>query len=1638
MASPLHGAKELIVIIDGMDEASCSEPALFQRLNTAAKFATNVRFITLGAEKQSLGPFQSNLLITEDMIFDDIVAVVRGQLDHGKVFHTMSEVDQEKLVTRIAHASNGSFLWARLAARRVRLEMNVDHLRKAVDSLASSKPSVTDLVTQFIHLNGVTDGTRHILLWLATAERPLSLMELTALATMRTDRGAVLDPTHPDMLATLRPVEPLVFLQDGLAYLRHGLIRAAILDLFAKGRLVQGIKDRHEDLVTRLLLYIKDNVTQHHEISLSTLDVHDTNQLLNKNPLLDFAVRHWPAHMRHTSVYAKEGSTGVAKSFSKVLPTSVAAILLQGSLWQHRPAPVLLLHLPMVTDIYRHMLTTKNPVTLQCMIFQAMLYRRVEFFDEAIPLLYDVTMAAQNLLGPRSTVTMQLSGIFLETTAPKMDTRNTELMNNREEMLLLFVECYQMHYGQDSEHVVSALRMLAEHYQMTKQEEKAQKILDSIHAITTKAMRERAGELHARHRGRRERAAAEGGVSLLLDVEEHDELAEGSRSYDFEFSLKQAENYASEGWLDRAEHLYIDMWQRASREYRVHHSDVWEERKLKAILGYSRFLLAQNRETDAASILSTVWEDYKTRHAMTLTQASCDLFHQMASIMKEAGLCTESLSVLKHCAQYYESTNRTQSAMYQEITETIQNNSKEIMEMMSSAETRVTSESTLEEMVLDACKSGSIDQTTLTAVFNLVDLYTSQHRWQDATRLIKRVLRSIWPSLFCPSAQDVTAPSKHVDECVELAERLAQCHHTRRRPTKEGDLRVRIYRAMRTSRKVDDKLRDRVTLHLLRFFENQSQTEKLIKIRQEMLDDCTDHHGPEHPTVIKMLWELAELTRPRPIFVEYYEKIIRTLNKNSYITNSEAFEPVSIVANELWSKGLFSDALRYYKMMFETFLRQPEINGKLQDQSFVREIFTRYTHCLRNIGTEFTVIYKVMADYRAQCKTVFGSNASITIQATLALAKMCQDTERHEFEAIQLYEELLKTESGEINHKDIATTLDSIYEEQIDAAASSQPEAVSATQISRAIQVLKQRMSNIRETHGWAHEESLSKLSELVRLRNQQHEMDLLANELAEAAANVLSTETSSARLIAAASTIASGYIESDQTQRAMELQHELYRQIVMKDTVNTATYKFNISSRGRDSLVFLAQFEYNLRRNSATVNEILAMLTTQYVYFEEVRRLMKSKSSSFLDVTVATGRLHQCLLANERLAPAALVFGDFTNYFIDTEGKRVHLTEPSQVNIFLQTLLQHFSTHKSRDFIRSVGISGSDGVVYLLRAERYEAACDLALATFTYISAHDEYRTPVVAKLVLVLGMTIAGRDLLPQPDEPARRKMLETSSTIVRDVLHVLSELKVSLEQISLGHLNKMIGLLGEQHDYRTLSWLLTTLWHSREAQSNWHPSITLSLAKRYIMAHYLVGDSTAAVRLAEDIVYNCRRVHGTRHPSTLDMSVFLTQLYTSIAQRYQGQKSGGREIANRYYKKSAAVHENILRVFTDPSYAEMEAGLDGTMTDGGSSSGFEAMEDLEQATLPDGQYVCRHLHFLKLALERLGSWPKDYAEYERLNADIFRKYADDLKGVDGVEKWNLSGYGSGKAEDKDDLLDAEFNSWELVIPEDGEDEL
>ncbi|KAJ5102457.1 hypothetical protein N7532_002986 [Penicillium argentinense] len=468
----------IAIVVDGVDEALCDERYLLQKLVSVLPEARNVTLITLGTQKPPEADGRALLEVTRDVTLDDISKVVRSGLRNVRRFRELPRIKQEAIVQDIAKASEGSFLWAKLASKHLRIQENSDHLRKAVDTFATTKPSIADMVFKSLGGEDVSMEAKQFLTWLAIAQRPLHLREIQAFASIQVDEKIVRDT---GIIKALKPVSNLLYFMDKLLFFRHGMIRDAVVDLSSQGKLVLN-DDPHADFVTRLFVYLKSCFEESSEPSLMVLDWGETIFLRNQNSLLDYASRYWPLHLKQTGLFTQHGAIGALEKIANVLPMSTTFIRFLDITWERLPTPEALSYHELVTELYRKS-AGDNVVSLQCMISLALKYRKV-YHDKATELIYETTMLSKTFLTERHIITIKLADIFLELSADQITRSHTEIMKRRGECLALLFEAYTLPDVNTSEKVVAARSALADHYRTLGEEQKADEVMASVQSST--------------------------------------------------------------------------------------------------------------------------------------------------------------------------------------------------------------------------------------------------------------------------------------------------------------------------------------------------------------------------------------------------------------------------------------------------------------------------------------------------------------------------------------------------------------------------------------------------------------------------------------------------------------------------------------------------------------------------------------------------------------------------------------------------------------------------------------------------------------------------------------------------------------------------------------------------------------------------------------------------------------------------------------------------------------------------------------------------------------------------------------------------------------------------------------------------
>ena len=737
-----------------------------------------------------------------------------------------------------------------------------------------------------------------------------------------------------------------------------------------------------------------------------------------------------------------------------------------------------------------------------------------------------------------------------------------------------------------------------------------------------------------------------------------------------------------------------------------------------------------------------------------------------------------------------------------------------------------------------------------------------------------------------------------------------------------------------------------------------------------------------------------------------------------------------VISDYFWDDKRYAESLRVLRVLWDSFKSKPKDYKQFHDQTFVQTFFERYIRGLEDTNVDFSTIHKTIVEYRNICIQIFGATSTIAVQSTLLLARTCQKHEKYQSEAISLYEELLKTSSSSINVSEVRRTLSTLYSEQVRSTTTSGTKSVEIYE--RALPFYKDRIQETRHKYGLAHEETITQLKEMTLLCYKQEKIETAMHEVTNVMTEIMTKEQSSSNMLLSATSLAQTFKETNQTQRGVQLIDEYHRQIVAQDSTNVSKSGFDLTSASRHSFVFLAALEYHLRNDtSLSFSKIMADITTEHLYYQQFRQSIKSNQTTEHTFTVAT-RLWSFLVTKRREYQASRIIEETVEIFKKRESSVIKVTNTSALKVFVSTIFQYLSEHQTHDFVRSISLAGNERVEQLIRKQSYREACNVALCTFQYVRGHGGYRNNI--QHGFLLAMLISGRN---QPhlsaDEATRKEMLSVSQSILQEVLTISKSLNINMAQVQLNDLNTVISLMGQQHDYVSLEAILSSLWSTREVQRHWRQSVSLSLGRRLICARMLVHRQDEAIRLAEAIVYNLRRVHGSLNPATLDMHLLLAQLYTTAALEIQAKHP---ETAKAYFRKAAIVHEDTLRLLVDRDSVDGDANGYHDHHDRMSASGsvHANMDGDLSFTTPDevppqhGELAVTHFKLLKLAVQRLGAWPKDYALYEDLNAKAYQSFPAELRGLDGMEKWSLKGFGNGKAERNEGLFVAP-EDWAFV---------
>lgn len=1401
---------KLMIVIDGLDHLDGGEPVIWElceRLRCTASKYSYVKCLLLSRPLSKPCPSTIKEFVIEATCNTaDIKRFVDITINSCIEFKTLKVEERRKVVETITQTSSGTFVWAEYSLQLLRMEKTVANMMKCLDTLSTMKTLDDILHKLILKLDLKQSDTKLLICLLLAAERPLTVQELGCLFEI--------DVTNCSRSARLTKIEDdiriacgsLVTIRDGLVCFSHVSVKDYLMELcLSDDDFPLSIEEAHTELTIRSLGYMK--------ISLKGMDHEPTlecgwdgsEEVLQKHQFLEYAARHYVIHFKQSTMYNSKGSHSCSATFKACFPNSSFLAFIEGSWWETQTCAseaAELHHLAL--QLRKIALGEKCVSVVQCYINLARTQQNLSSYVFASESYYETWKIVCKVLGETHAITRACAKAVI--TCTELVTTTTATVTRTETIIKRKETIYKYMYThcETSEEKITYAKVLAELYIQLKRTEEALTIYHEIRKVCIEVY----GELHE------ETTTMTRCLTKVLEVlEKHEECITITRKLletcekttevweekRITTTITMVEVYEKQKEIKKAEELLISLCRSITEVCRTSHEEHYHEAKIKITLEYVRFLERCSRDKEAEKILIELWNEFKGQ----LNENDCNHGHGLliqiriiGDELKKWKIVAVAESVFSSLWGFYKRTSRTTSKEATSIA-------IKLSEVLNIKQETHSEETILKEIFKTTSTKTTVDITVIKTCTKLSAFYEREERWAEAISVCTKSLVKIWSSLisFIESRSGICAlPAEYFEEAIMIARRLAICYFKAGHIHNAESVYIYIFSACRSSLQVHDEYILSTAEFLVTFYESIGKIDQALKMYQELYEEYQEVLGCSHTLTVKITYKLAHFcTQHQPRKAEqYYLVIVTSLGHRTEILETTSIEAVLVLCRIYETDKKYSDALKYYRKLWLTFCRRGEDCGMSTET--VLNIYQKYVYILER-ESQFSIIYDVTIQFREACIKHYGKHHHISVLATIELARVLEREESKHQEAIVIYEEVRKIIS---EHSELRIIMQATIVEVRKRLA--QLYAVHTSSSSKAEVIYIESWEEYKCKHGCSHEESLSRLYELIMFFKKQSTKECTHTAtitLQTTIIEIITKEKDTQRLFFAAGSIAKLYLALGLKELAFELLQELSLQLNSVEVRTSKKFGFSLRTGhtlDRRSFLFVVAFEETLRGNCSAnlYAELMTDLVTETTLYESWMRTLKYGGSFESSLSVGA-RLRLFLVSKHREEECNRITEELWELFQGGVGKQA-----KKSGIIWELFLICVREMGVEEHDLTVLETAATTVVTHYEKGDFAGSHELATWTYQYVKVHGGFIEQRNLAVGFKISLCMAGKGSPPWKrcqDEKLKVMMMELSRTVLAEVLKASESEHMSFSKMRIEEVNLIVGLLGEQQNFKDL---------------------------------------------------------------------------------------------------------------------------------------------------------------------------------------------------------------------------------------------
>ncbi|KAL7782414.1 hypothetical protein V8C43DRAFT_327091 [Trichoderma afarasin] len=1476
--------------------------------------------------------------IETSKVREDIRAYIRDSLSRSRYFRHLSRQESDNVLKSMTIKAGGDWLWAFYAATIIQTSHELG-------------PKTSDVLL------------KNLLSIMLVAARPLSVAEMEKLLSIDVQRQAM--SVGPDVAGLVsKSLCDLVIIRDGHLHFRTKMVRSFIKEQLAT-MLLPSEQETQKQLTLLMLLYVKFSLKEAGDNSSNVLDYSFVLSLFSADSLLGYVVQNWVEH------FQASGFTGA--EVSEVFPKSITFALLERTCWARVfTKEQLVTNHKFAFQIRQECFRDREAVVVHNLVTLGHIYLNIlGLKTDASFYFYEAAKLGKQILSDTSTIVKSCMETFFDCATGIEINDATEIFtthsNHRidiltwyEGMLQLAIEISAQKHGSHSDEVISWYQKLAKFYADIKKEQEAMSAYQQIRAI-----------LIAREGKESHRVKQMNAYFATLDIvlngapidkvgELEEMIFETSENIEItdlrciELWMRLAHTYEScESFehLSHAERLYVNLWQRITADHAPATKVDIHLIRIDIALEYARFLSRHNRIQEACSILICLWAEYQK---YTLESETIIIrIREVAEECRKAGLSSIAVSMLTKVLESFNTYGSNE-----EVQKTVLLMNRVVEEVSDTTVTKNTTDKTvvteetetvvkkLFERLADEYEHDKTDTSLFSAVKALISLYNQQNNWREAEAALKKTLQLTWKEMLTDNTA-IRLCEHSIEECIAVARRLADCYSSQTLFDMAERIHLQIFYAC-ISVKLDDnlgteenpltgaQLLTEAIDFLVAFYEEHHRHREVIDIYTHILAKYEQELGEKHEVTINTLYFIADYYEKLGLETayKYYAKIVTLLNEGIDYCHHDAIKAALALSVHYDARRLWDSLQAICTVLWETIIRlrgqrnfegEHKVTGK-----DVASIYQKYSHVLDFHGNEgFSKLYSIAVEYKDIISDYYYDNPQLVINALITLAKICETHDEHHEESIKSYEEVLDklrmietTTTDTIEQTTVETVKKRLSRMYVTIVKGSQKKTFS---LQRAIEISLETYHQSKAAFEDYPEQMMHQLDCVILLyqqMNTEESRKLMQELLVESAQYIITAAAVNLTLFHAATSLAALFVNANLIQSGKELLEEMRKTVIYGETFSNNGIRVEMNSQTRKAIfIFLIAFGHGLDQHAENLSysKVMAEIVLESLLYEEYSRI--SNEDAAVEVILQYGaRLRRFWQSYQREEFIRTLDDDLIDRFKTAYSQYFEVNCSKVVKEeFYYSLMDELGKDRPTinfDFDTIMLEVGNSHVKSLLDSGSFENASQVGRFMMRYSGERRLYHDRRRIRYGYILAQYLVGIGA-PHPDYPNDTygmAMVETSQSIMHDVINAFDTLEIDFETLRAEDLVGLINLLHAQSNHEQLERVLSRLWDARGDVRSTFGSDTQKIIE---IGTFLVHVQCAlklysdAIRTAEQLYYNLQRARGRLHKDTLEVSRLLASIYATMASNVEEEY-----VEEDYFSYAMDVHHNIMREINSPS--------------------------------------------------------------------------------------------------------------------------